>query len=133
MDRKQADALLKQGRTGSFFVRESANSGGYALSFRGPRKIQHFPIEVSEHNTYICGGRTFDALEGIILRYINEPLMDETKLQFPVPPDAGDDDDDTEIYSVVEKTKGFSTFFFCFIVCIKFVMIYRATKANAVI
>ena len=83
--RADADAILQEGTTGSFFIRESSKVGGYALSFRGPRKIQHFPIEVDEGQRYVCGGRTFDCLEAIVLRYKNEPLMDECKLLRPIP------------------------------------------------
>jgi Ras GTPase-activating protein 1 len=106
MERKDADALLKEGgQAGSFFVRESTSLvGSYALSFRGPVKIQHFPISVKGPK-FECGGRPFDCLEAIILRYKTDPLMDDTTLQFPIAPVAKYTDQfdvDGAIYSTVE-------------------------------
>ena len=110
VERRDADAVLKEaGRSGSFFVRESVSlAGNYALSFRGPNKIQHFPITVTAHKKYECGGRTFDCLEAIVLRYYKDALMDDTRLQFPLPQKAKYTDQfdvDGAIYGTVELVK----------------------------
>jgi hypothetical protein len=86
IERKDADALLEEGQAGSFLIRVSANSiGSYVLSFRGPAKVQHFPITVKGPK-FECGGRQFESLAAIVLRYKAHPLIDDSKLQFQIAP-----------------------------------------------
>jgi hypothetical protein len=86
IERKDADALLEEGQAGSFLIRVSANSiCSYVLSFCGPAKIQHFPITVKGPK-FECGGRQFESLAAIVLRYKAHPLIDDTKLQFQIAP-----------------------------------------------
>jgi hypothetical protein len=109
MDRHEAELLLKLSEPGAFLVRESGDTpGNYSLSFRGPRKIQHFRITRNGPNDYELGGRSFSCLEAIVLRYHAETLMDETTLSMPIesttPP--ADDGDDDMTYSTVQTLKG---------------------------
>eukprot|EP00040_Diaphanoeca_grandis_P035801 m.225988 g.225988 ORF g.225988 m.225988 type:complete len:925 (-) comp33476_c0_seq1:73-2847(-) len=83
IDRKQAEVLLEsEGLVGSFLVRASENNN-YSLSFRGPKKTQHFRIRWCNEFDYECGGRNFNCLEAVVLRYHSEPLMDGMSLRFP--------------------------------------------------
>lgn len=62
----------------------------------------------SYHCRYECGGRQFDCLEAIVLRYYKDALMDDTRLQFPIPPKAKYTDQfdvDGAIYGTVESAK----------------------------
>lgn len=86
MDRKAAATLLEDKAVGAFLVRESTSPGDYALSFKVPAKVQHFKIVQKGAGRYECGGRSFDCLEAIVLRYKEDPLMDETCLQYPIAP-----------------------------------------------
>jgi len=86
LDRKEAATLLEDKAVGAFLLRESTSPGDYALTFKVPSKIQHFKIAQKGMGRYECGGRSFDCLEAIVLRYKEDPLMDETCLRYPIAP-----------------------------------------------
>eukprot|EP00041_Stephanoeca_diplocostata_P039547 m.1635172 g.1635172 ORF g.1635172 m.1635172 type:complete len:926 (+) comp25420_c1_seq1:276-3053(+) len=106
MDRMEAESLLNdRGSVGSFLVRQSADAGSYSLSFRGPKKLQHFRIRCRGLHDYECGGRTFPCLEAVVLRYYTEPIMDGMTLLHPMVSNVVPDeryDVDGELYSEVQ-------------------------------
>eukprot|EP00038_Savillea_parva_P015387 m.13795 g.13795 ORF g.13795 m.13795 type:complete len:958 (+) comp3087_c0_seq1:336-3209(+) len=107
VDRQGAEALLqKNGKPGAFLIRASGETGNYSLSFRGPRRIQHFRVRCQGPNDYECGGRAFSCLEALVLRYYTEPLMDEMTLKYPIASPkapAQGHDVDGDIYSEVQN------------------------------
>lgn len=81
-----ANMLLKEGRIGSFVIRNSdKNPGDYSLSFRGPDTIQRFRIQ-KQQDQYVMGGRYYNSLDAIVEHYMNEEIVDGHKLKNSIQP-----------------------------------------------
>eukprot|EP00127_Corallochytrium_limacisporum_P004914 Clim_evm58s191 gene=Clim_evmTU58s191 len=75
IDRKKAEhVLMAETQPGYYLVRESTTTAGdYAVSLRMSDHVKHFKLEFKE-GQYLCGGRKFATIQGVIDRYNNTPL-----------------------------------------------------------
>jgi len=76
LSKNEAVDLLVRAGPGSFLVRPSDNSpGDYSLFFHINNQIQRFRIE-KKGVRYVMGGRTFECLDAVILRYKTEQIVE---------------------------------------------------------
>ena len=92
LTKDQAVKLLVQAGPGSYLVRPSDNSpGDYSLFFHINNQIQRFRVE-KKGVRYVMGGRSFDCLEAVIIRYKTEQIVEGHTLGHPVKRQASEDD-----------------------------------------
>jgi len=92
LSKNEAVDLLVRAGPGSFLVRPSDNSpGDYSLFFHINNQIQRFRIE-KKGVRYVMGGRTFECLDAVILRYKTEQIVEGHTLGSHVKKQSCEDD-----------------------------------------